>query len=298
MKIYLSNKLLDQYETSFPFCHEIKSARELQEIAARSDYCMAEFMDGYTQNGCFKKNHRARIDFLKSDVLYGDIDNDGCSLTNQFSIQDFENKFASYEYYITTSKSHHKQKGDKPPLDRYHVLFPLESEVANRELHKEYLRILHKKLFGLNTIDKNCIDVARMFYGNPNNETYYHFGKSIQSEIKRYYEIENRDKPEEQVSEKCIKVSEPIKRIIIPSLDEAYRLGWFDDYGHWINLGIALKEADYDVSVWLRYCHTEEDVELAEKKWDTFHPDGSLNGMKYLYQIHQKLNFRKIKTRV
>jgi hypothetical protein len=303
MKLYGSAALQNKFEVSYPVELEINNAKELKEVAAETDYCMAKFRDGYTCNGKFVKAHLCAADFMYSNVLYADIDNDGCTEKNQYSIYAFQRDFAEWEYYITTSKSHQKGKNGNPPLDRYHVLFPLECEVSDAAIMKDYLRTLQYHFFGKDDIDPSCIDVARKFFGNPTNESIYHQGKSIQSVIENYWKIEckkdqqkrNKDKGTYRVDP--VTLPDSIKAVIIPSLDKAYSLGWFGEYRNWIILGMALKEAGYDITVWLRYCNSYEDIELAKKKWETFNPDGTLNGMKYLYAIHQKLAFRIISNK-
>ncbi len=300
MLLYCSGRMQDQYEVSFPIPVEVTDAETLRELAALSDYCMGEFRDGYTQKGRFALAHLAAEDFICSDVLYADIDNDGCSPSTQYTIKDFERDFARWEYYITTSKSHQKSKHDDPPLDRFHVLFPLGQKINQPDRMKSYLRILYRHLFGRQTIDASCIDVARKFYGNPTNESYHHVGESIFNVIDALWSRESKevlrtDRPRTTGQEEpLIQILCPLKGLVIPSLDKAYKLGWFDEYRQWLNLAVALKQAGFDREVWLRYCHTAEDAELAIKKWDTINPDGSINGMQYLYSIHEKLAFSEV----
>lgn len=301
--LYISGAMQDKYKTSFPFSCEILDAEDLRLIAAGTDYCMAEFRNGFTSRGEYRRSHCAAEDFVQSDVLYADIDNDGCIEATQFTIEAFDNIFHEYEYFLTTSKSHRKQKDEKPPLDRFHVFFPLDQPVTDRETMKGYLQSLHKHFFGMKVMDSSCIDVARKFYGNPSNEAKHNAGKSIQAIIDQLW---RRDQIEAQKVSEFIRgksispansITDPMRQLIIPSLDKAYKLGWFDEYRSWINLAMALKQAGYKIDVWHRYCHTSDDIELAEKKWETLSPDGSLNGMQYLYAIHQKLNFTQIRAK-
>lgn len=298
--LYISGAMQIRGETGFYSACEILSADDLELIAAGSDYCMAKFKNGFTEKGAYKRGHCAAKEFIQSDVLYADIDNEGCTMDTQFSLEDFKRRFSDYEYFISTSKSHMKPKKDDPPLDRYHVFFPLEYSVTDKIVMKGYLQVLHRHFFGMKTIDPSCIDVARKFFGNPNNKSYHNEGKRIHGIIDRLWNDEKNKEQEKEVEKNkqpFISITDPMRRLMIPSLDKAYKLGWFDEYKSWINLGMALKHAGYDVSVWLRYCHTDEDIDLAEKKWDTLNPDGSLNGMKYLYQIHSKLNFISVQSK-
>ena len=79
----------------------------------------------------FKNNYRGKQNFLRSDVLIFDVDNDGLDHNywdNQdhwLTIAKFEQIFADYEWLIATSFSHQKEKNGRSARDRFHVFMPL-----------------------------------------------------------------------------------------------------------------------------------------------------------------------------
>lgn len=283
--------MINDYETSFPYEVDITSAKDLQEGAAISDYCMACFKDGYTEKGVFKTAHKCARDFIFSEVLYADIDNDNCNEQTQYTIKEFQQKFARYEYFITTSKSHQRPKNENPPLDRFHVLFPI-NKVDDAEKMRGYLAILNSYFFPEKTMDTSCIDIARKFFGNPNNISYYNPGRSIGIVVDELWNQQNIEKAEKTKEIRRIEIPRPVLAInslkdrVIPSVDKAFAAGWFDEYKNWMNVGFAIKDAGFDVSIWHRCCYTEKDRKLATKKWQGMKPNGRINGMQYLWKLH------------
>lgn len=272
MTLYSSNYYHNQYATSYSNKHVIYSLDDFKQAVLNKDYSFALYRDGYTQSGKFAKNHRCREDWLKSDCLYADFD-DG------FTIKDFAALFSKYEYYITTSKSHQILK-DGAIRDRFHAVFPIK-EIDDIVRHKAYLKILHEKMLNKHA-DKACVDSARFFFANKNTEVFYNPGKGIDVIIEKIYD----KMPKEVIKPEPI-ISSNYNRIILSKLDKAYKLGWFKDYSNWVNLGMALHKAGFDISVWHRYCDTKKDVEVAEYKWRGFR-EGVL-GKNYLLDICRKI---------
>lgn len=291
MKVYISGKMIEPFETSFPTAVTIESAADLQATAARSDYVMSAFRDGYTQKGQFKRSHTCIEDYIQSDCLYLDVDNDGDKL---ITLKDFARRFGMVEHYITTSKSHGKEKHGRI-ADRFHVLFPLETPITDGKMMKTYLRLLHSHV-GIKISDPACVDVARKFFGNPTNESFHEEGHFFIDTILRPKYL---DFLEKNVQKETLYIPPPssmmeaIKQSYLESVDKAYRMGWFDGYRSWITIGMALKQAGYPLDAWLSVCHTKTDRDLARTKWDTFHPD-EIAGIKFIRDIHAKLWARPI----
>ncbi len=296
MILYASHTLYDLYATSFPHEYLINSASDLHELARHTDYTMCRFKDGVNSQGIFEKNHKNSTCFLSCKVLFIDID-------ESIKIKDFEKKFEPYEYYLTTSRNHQIKKNGKAPEDRFHALFPLNNEIKDAQLLKELLRSLSRIFFEKRVIDGHCIDVARKFFGNVNNESIYNHGKgSIEGVLLPYVNEHGKinDPLKKDTVKKSIsnnnkycnanvhlsgnnRIPDTIKTIILDRLDKAYKGGRFYRYDDWVHLGITLKNCGFVVEDWFRYCHTKEDVELARVKWETFRY--SSEGSKYLFEI-------------
>lgn len=273
MTLYSSGLYQKEYTSSYPNKHDISSLKDFIQVVGTTDYTFALYKDGWTQKGVFVKNHRCQEDWIKSDVLYADFD-DG------FSIEDFKALFSKYEYYITTSKSHQVLKHGKI-CDRFHAIFPIE-EVHDIKRHKAYLQILHTSFLKKQHLDRACVDSCRFFYANNKTEVFYNPGKGIDGIISKLYDKMPIPQPQPQPT-----ISSAYNRIILSKIDKAYKYGWFKDYNSWVNLGMALHGAGFDLSVWQKYCDTEKDVKMAEYKWRGF-GNGSL-GKNYLLDICKKI---------
>jgi hypothetical protein len=76
--------------------------------------------------------------------------------------------------YLTTSKSHQKEKGDKPACDRYRVMIPFDKPIDFKfgQYQQFYKYICN--LLGFETLyDAQTPDPTRMFFPNPNQETIF-----------------------------------------------------------------------------------------------------------------------------
>lgn len=270
MILFSSGKYQTEYTTSYYKKHIVSSVKDFQNIVCQEDYCFAEFKDGMTQGGQHVSNHRANIDWVRSDCLYADFD-DG------YKVKDFQIEFEKYEYYLATSKSHRILKDGKS-CDRFHVVFPIHS-VEDQDQHKGYLKVLHKYMFGMEKLDRACIDSSRFFYAFKESTCLYNKGKSIGTIIHRLWE-----KEPVKVPKPIPVISSSYNRNIISKLDIAFDHGWFDDYSSWIFLGMALKTSGFDLSVWQKYSYTTEDKKKAAYRWQGFSDDGK-KGLQYLLDI-------------
>ena len=93
----------------------------------------------------FQDNRRGKTRFISSDVLCFDVDNDDKSKQVEWNdpdswltIDKFTNLFSEYEFLISTSQNHQKEKNGREPRDRYHVFLPLDRAITDRKEH-EYL---------------------------------------------------------------------------------------------------------------------------------------------------------------
>jgi hypothetical protein len=273
LTLYTSGYYQTEFTTSYQNECLINTISDFYNIVTTSDYCFAKFKDGYTQSGVFVKNHRHSDDWISSDALYADFD-DG------FTIIQFQALFNKYEYYLTTSKSHQILKKDKV-CDRFHAVFPI-STITDIQKHKTYLKILHTSFLKSKHLDPSCIDSCRFFFANKNTQVFYNPGKHIDNIVSKLYEKIPQTIPQPEPI-----IPKSYHKLMILKLEKAYKLGWFESYNNWLNLGIALHKADFDLSVWQKFCNSTNDIKLAEYKWKGFR-DGKL-GMNYLRDICKKI---------
>lgn len=108
--------------------------------------------------GIFEPNLRKRQHFREASVIAIDVDG-GWPLSEALP------QFKSYQCIVYTTKSHQKEKGGRPPEDRYRVVFPLSRPIK----HELEWKLTFKKLIAMfPKIDRACSDCSRLFYkGQP-----------------------------------------------------------------------------------------------------------------------------------
>lgn len=115
----------------------------------------------------FKNNYRKKDNFICANVVTLDCDNDHSDNEKDWIYpENIESLFPNVPCLIYTSRNHMKQKGDKSPRPRFHVVFPV-CKFVNVE---EYTGFTKKVQKAFTFFDDNALDGARFFYGNPETE--------------------------------------------------------------------------------------------------------------------------------
>ena len=141
----------------------------------------------------FLHNWRKDKHFQKSDVVVFDIDNDAGPPDEKpdwddkkswLTIDQFTEKFIDYEFLITTSVNHKKQKGDREARPKYHAFMPLSHIISNGEKIQEYADLIDWLIATTkNNPDKKYLDSAVSYYssvwGNPDTHIYYNQGGAV-----------------------------------------------------------------------------------------------------------------------
>ena len=74
--------------------------------------------------GLFLNNTRSNTNFVKSDVLVMDIDNDHSENPDEWmTVERLKEIFADYNFALVTSRSHMQAKAGKAPRPKYHIYF-------------------------------------------------------------------------------------------------------------------------------------------------------------------------------
>ncbi len=117
----------------------------------------------------FKGNYRSIENFRQATVATLDNDNDHSEDPRDWvDISDIPKLFPVVPCVISTSRHHMKQKGNKSPRPRYHVVFKIDP-IKSPEAYTAFLR----KVQGLFPFfDGNALDAGRFFFGNPDTEVY------------------------------------------------------------------------------------------------------------------------------
>ena len=133
----------------------------------------------------FKNNYRGLRNYIQSDVLCFDIDNDDETKdsfwddeSNWITIDGFSKMFQDYTFILSTSRNHMKEKKGRSPRPRFHVFLPLESVVTDKFQHQEMLDMIvyHTMKDGRSRIDTS-VGVHSQIFGNSNTEIYFNSGK-------------------------------------------------------------------------------------------------------------------------
>lgn len=287
MELHANGELHNKYNTSFKYTINIDSAEDLQKVLSLTDITTTCFKDGFTNKGKEVKCHRSLRDFRYSEALFADFDNDGMNIEFQYTIQDFQDEFSEYEYYLSTSESHRIEKHGNPALDRFHVFFPIE-RIVNKDLLIAYLETLDTLFQFAGTMDRACIDAARLTKGSKNNITMYNPGKDISLTLhekwngkvrnKLYKKIEGRGAEEIMVKKK--KTYRPVnnysKTILLIKLGKAIEEGIISGYNGFLDLMFAMKHSGFQLEDF--YSLLDDDIAEkigVESKWEGA-GDGSL----------------------
>lgn len=117
--------------------------------------------------GSFKGSYRSKDNFIKSDCIPMDCDNDHSDDPDDWVTPfDVAMAFPDVCFYASYSRNHMKDKGSKSARPRFHVYFPIE-EIKDADEYADYkVKIQTKFLY----FDDNALDAARFLYGTQNPE--------------------------------------------------------------------------------------------------------------------------------
>lgn len=165
-----------------------------------------------------KDNYRKADNFVSTDCLYTDVDNDNTknettmeywdNSENQMTIEKFTEQFKAFEFVLYTSRNHRKEKKTtkkkdgieteviRLPRDKFHVLFPIGQFIDDSDRLVQHLTILTETF---PFFDPALKDPCRLLFGNKSAEVYWNPGKSIldliqQIETQRQVESEKKKK--------------------------------------------------------------------------------------------------------
>ena len=120
----------------------------------------------YDHVGAEFTNHtRSNSNFIKSNVIVMDIDNDKTDSPNEWvTEEDIKEIFIDYNFALVTSRNHMLSKGAMIARPKFHIYFPI-NETNDR---KAYVAMKEELTNRYQFFDDNAKDAARFFFGNPN----------------------------------------------------------------------------------------------------------------------------------
>lgn len=157
--IYQANVRGEKFNNLYPNECPIEDEFDL-ECATTKDYVCAQYKNG----------HRANVDFVSSDCLPMDCDNDryGDDPHNWITPQDIADNFPGVTFAVHYSKSHNIDKYDQETGDfiasarpRFHVFFPIDEvdNAAEYRQMKEQVNALYP------FFDTKALDAGRFLFG-------------------------------------------------------------------------------------------------------------------------------------
>ena len=156
MKCFYANVIGKQQNKTYPNFKEVVTREDLIEVVSH-DYVGAEY----------DKNTRSNKNFISSDCLMLDCDNDHSDDPALWvDVEMVKEWFPNVNMMIHFSKSHMKEKNGKAARPKFHILFPI-SLVADIEMYKA-LKVQVNNYFPF--FDTNAVDSARFFFGTINPE--------------------------------------------------------------------------------------------------------------------------------
>jgi hypothetical protein len=120
-----------------------------------------------------KEGERKNENFLGSDCVMIDVDNQLVDTADQYTIAAFLHDFRRYKAFVVESKSHNKEKHGEV-RERFHVFFPIKTTKDVAEYSK-IKKILATKCHN----DGDSLDVSRFFFGIENPVVYQTKGRQL-----------------------------------------------------------------------------------------------------------------------
>lgn len=165
--LYTANCRGAKTNAFYPVKRIIKTLDELSD-ALQYDQVFAEY----------KGNHRGIADFIRSDCLPFDCDNDHSEIESEWkTAEDVEKAFPDVPFYLVYSRNHMKQKGKYGPRPRFHVIFPIDP-ITDKD---DYRRLKESVIAYFPYFDTGAKDAARFFFGVKDPVVKLFGGKSNES---------------------------------------------------------------------------------------------------------------------
>lgn len=175
---------------SYPNKVTVVTPEQLQE-AVKKDHVCAEF----------KGNYRSIENFIRSDVIVMDIDNDHTEVPAEWiTSEKLEELFPNVEYLLAPSRHHLLDKEGKSVRPRYHMYFPI-SEVTDASRYANLKKAIQSAYF---FFDGNALDAARFIFGAECDEVIFHEGWMTVDEEVEISDIEEENFASEMSGGKSI----------------------------------------------------------------------------------------------
>lgn len=172
--ISCSNSAGNSSNCEYPAIITVTSKEDLAKAGAVDHVCAS-----------LKNNYRSKANFISSNVVVMDCDNDGLKEEDWVSMNDLPDIFGfDISFAAVSSRNDMKWKGNKSPRPRFHVYFPIK-EISDAGRYED----LKKKILkAWPFFDSNAIDASRFIYGTQNPKVYWHDGITT-IDIQLFHEV-------------------------------------------------------------------------------------------------------------
>lgn len=162
LTICTANCVGNQKNCLYPNKRVVTSEDELKE-AVKLDHVCAEY----------KNNYRSADNFLKSDVIVMDCDNDHTENPDEWITPEaLDELLTDVSYAIAPSRHNMLSKEGKAARPKFHVYFSI-AELSDAEEYVAIKRAIHAQF---PFFDDNALDAARFIYGADTGEVIWHEG--------------------------------------------------------------------------------------------------------------------------
>ena len=165
MTLHYNTICQNEKNAVYPHKSTINSIVDLETVVSYDHVC-AEYKDGYRKNS----------NFIQSNCSMFDVDNTETDNPDEWiTPEHVREEFPDVPFYVSYSRNHMKQKGDKAPRPKFHLYFPDTVFTDSQEYskHKKSVCNYFKKF------DQNAKDAARFFFGVPNPKVEFYDGNML-----------------------------------------------------------------------------------------------------------------------
>ena len=147
---------------SYPHKIEVGDATAMESAVAHDHVCAT-----------YNNNYRSKENFVESDVIPMDIDNDHSEDPADWITEEkMAELFGSIDYVLVPSRHHMLDKDGKCARPRYHAYFPIK-KCTDADLYAS-MKVALQKAYPF--FDDNALDSARFLFGATTDEIVWHEG--------------------------------------------------------------------------------------------------------------------------
>ena len=133
----------------------------------------------------YRNNYRSKDNFIRSNTMPFDCDNDHSDTPEEWITEDdIAAFFNEVTYIIHYSRNHMKPKGERSARPRFHILFLID-EITDATAYADLKKRVHD-IFPY--FDDKALDAARFFFGTEAPKVSFHHGTRTLNEILEEYE--------------------------------------------------------------------------------------------------------------